>query len=248
MPEENPRVGVSVLRVLAAWIAMSWRAYLEGHPFDLDLLVEQFDRGQVVVRRDGDQCWMESPDFEALTEASEVQRVSCNLLSAMNGAAALVDASYRRVELTDRFSDGTGSMFVLLSAAIEARSRGTAVAKVRGPDGGLIAPPPTPGPDYLAAGRRDQNVREVLQLLGCGPGDWASLYKIFEVIRADGRHTRWATDPEYRAFKLSANLPSVSGSDARHARVALRSPKRTMTIHDAREFIRRVALVWVSSK
>ena len=227
---------------------MSWRAYLEGHPFDLDLLVEQFDRGQVVVRRDGDQCWIESPDFEALTEPGEVQRVSRNLVNAMNGVAALVDASFRRVELTDRFSDGTGSTFVLLSAAIEARSRVTAVAEVRGPDGGLIAPPPTPGPDFLAAARREQNVLEVLELLGRGPGDWVTLYKIFEVIRADGHHTRWATEPEYSAFTVSANRPSVSGPDARHPRGAQRSPKRTMTIHDAREFIRRVALAWVSSK
>jgi hypothetical protein len=227
---------------------MSWRAYLEGHPFDLDLLVEQFDRGQVVVRRDGDQYWMESPDFEALTEASEVQRVCRSLLSAMNGAAALVDANCRRVELTDRFSDGTGPIFVLASAAIEARTRVTAVGEVRGPDGELIAPPPTPGPDYLAVARREPNVREVLGLLGRGPGDWASLYKIFEVIRDDGQYERWAADSEYRAFTASANRPSVGGSDARHARAAPRSPKRTMTIHDAREFIRRVTLAWVSSK
>jgi hypothetical protein len=228
---------------------MGWRAYLEGHQFDLDLLVEQFDRGQVVVRRDGDQCWMESPDFAALAEPGELQRVSGNLLSEMNGAAALVDASYRRVELTDRFSDGTGSNFVLLSAAIEARIRGTAVGEVRGPDGELIPPPPpTPGPDYLAVARRDPNIREVLKLLGGGPGDWVTLYKIFEVIRADGNHTRWAPESEYSAFTVSANLPSVSGSDARHARGTPGSPKRTMTIHDARAFIRRVALAWVSSK
>jgi hypothetical protein len=227
---------------------MSWRAYLEGHPFDLDLLVEQFGRGQVVVRRDGDQFWMESADLETLTEASDVQRSCRNLLSAMNGAAALVDASYRPVKLTDRFSDRTGSIFVLLSAAAEIRSRATAVAEVRAPDGALIEPPRTPGPEYLAAARREQNVREVLELLGRGPGDWASLYKIFEVIRADGDHTKWATDSQYRAFKSSANLPSVSGADARHARVPLRGPKHTMTIHDARAFIRGVVQAWVSSK
>jgi hypothetical protein len=227
---------------------MSWRAYLEGHPFDLDLLVEQFDRGQIVVRRDGDQYWMESPDFEALTEASEVQRVSRSQLSAINGAAALIDASYRRVELTDRFSDGTGSIFVLASTAIEARTGVTAVAEVRGPDGGLIAAPLTAGPEYLAVARQAQNVWEVLELLGRGPADWASLYKIFEVIRDDGNYRRWATKSEYSAFTASACLPSVSGSDARHARAATRSPKRTMTIHEAREFIRRVSLAWVSSK
>jgi hypothetical protein len=230
--------------------SMSWRAYLKGHPFDLDLLAEQFDRGQVVVRRDGDQGWMESPEFRDLTEPGDVQRVSGNLLSEMNGAAALVDASYRRVELTDQFSDGSGSNFVLLSGAFEARIRLTAEAEVRGVDGELVPPPPpppTPGPEYLAIARREQNVREVLELLGGGPGDWATMYKIFEVIRDDGNHKRWGTKSEYSAFTASACLPSVSGPSARHARGGPK-PQRTMTIHEGRAFIRRVALAWVLSK
>jgi hypothetical protein len=231
---------------------MSWKAYLEGHSFDLGLLVEQFDRGQVLVRCDGNQYWMESPDFDALTEPGEVQRVAGKLLSEMNGAATLVDASFRTVELTNGFSDGPGSNIVLLTGAIAVRSRfATATAEVRGPDGELIPPPPAPptlGPDYLAVALHDGNVREVLDLLGGGPGDWVTLYKIYEIIRDDGHHTRWAPESDYRALTASANLPSVSGSDARHARGSIGSPKRTMTIHDARAFIRRVALAWVSSK
>jgi len=231
---------------------MSWRAYMEGDQFDLDLLVEQFDRGQVVVRSDGDQYWMESPGFEVLTETGEVQRVAGKLLSEMNGAAALVDASFRRVELTNGFSDGRGSTIVLLTGGIAVRSRSaTATAEVRGPDGELIPPPPAPptlGPGYLAVAHQDENVREVLDLLGGDPGDWVTLYKIYEIIRDDGHRTKWAPESDYSAFTASANLPSVSGSDARHARANTGSPKRTMTIHDARAFIRRVALAWISSK
>jgi hypothetical protein len=172
----------------------------------------------------------------------------------MNGVAALVYESYRPVRLNDRFSDGAGSTFVLLTGAIVATSHLSAVLEARGPHGELIPapppppPPPTPGPDYLSVARRDANVREVLDLLARGPADWVTLYKVYEVIEAEGGHMRWASKSSYSAFTASANLPSVSGPDARHARSTSGRPKRTMTLDQALAFIKGVVRAWISSK
>jgi hypothetical protein len=234
---------------------MAWRAYLKGDQFDLDLVEEQFDRGQVVVRSDGDECWMESPDFEGLTDSADVQRVARDLLLQMNGAAALVDASYRTVELTDSFSDGAGHKFFQASGAVRIRTTLGASAEAHGPDGELVPaapPPPTLGPHYLALAHRDPNVQEALQLLGQGPGNWGTLHKVYEIIDRDGDKRKWAPMAAYDAFAASANSALVSGPDARHSlaysRRSPKPPKHTMNIRDARAFIRKVASAWVSSK
>jgi hypothetical protein len=195
---------------------------------------------------------LESPHFEGLTEPGAVQRSARKLLDLVNGAAALVDPSYRPVVLMNRFRDDAGQNFVLASANLTARSRlAVATAEVRGPDGKVVPPPPPPptlGPEYMAAASRDPNVREVLDVLSDGPGDWVELYKVFEVIRDDGKPTKWAAEADYSAFRASANLPSVSGADARHARRSSGNPKRTMSIHEARDFIRKVSIAWIRLK
>jgi hypothetical protein len=233
--------------------AMRWRAYLEGGELDLALLEDQFDRGDAVVGRDDNGYWVESPRFEGLTALADVQCIARDVLNAMNGVAALVYQSYRPANLRDHFRDSAGNTFVLMTAAIVATGHLAAEVHAHGPNGELIPPPPPPrpptmGPDYLRVALLHPNVREVLDLLAPGPADWVTLYKVYEVIKVEGGHKRWAPMSEYNAFTASANLPSVSGRDARHARSASGRPKRTMTLDQARAFIRGVLDAWIWSK
>ena len=232
---------------------MSWHAYLVGQEFDLDLLVEQFNRGSVIVRHDGHDYWIESPDFETLTEPREVANAATIFLSKMNGAAALVHQRYRPVKLSNQFRDNAGRNLLMTTASFSAQARLTAATPILlRPDGEVVQPaPPTPGSEYIAAAHRHPVVQEALELLSQGPRDWVSLYKVFEIIRADGGHTRWASEADYKAFTNSANLPSVSGAQARHARQPpgrSSTPKRTMSIQEAQDFIRLVTIKWIRSK
>ncbi len=165
---------------------VTWRAFLKGHSFDLELLVEQFDRGRARVMRSGDEFWLASPSFDELPDVSAVQTSASRLLGEVNGAAKLIDGSFRAVELQDRFSDGTGVHVVLASGTAEARSRmniGTVV--IRDAQGTVVPPTPTKAPAYLDTADRHPAAREVLQMLSDDHPDWFALFKVKEVVEAD---------------------------------------------------------------
>jgi len=165
---------------------VTWRAFLKGHSFDLELLVEQFDRGRARVMRSGDEFWLASPSFDQLPDASAVQTVARKLLGEVNGAAKLIDGSFRVVELQDRFSDGTGVHAVLASGTAEARSRmNTGTVVIRDAQGTVVPPTPTKAPAYLDTADRHPAAREVLQMLSDDHPDWFALFKVKEVVEAD---------------------------------------------------------------
>jgi len=220
---------------------VTWRAFLKGHSFDLELLVEQFDRGRAQVMRSGDEFWLASPSFDELPDASAVQTSASRLLGEVNGAAKLMDGSFRAVELQDRFSDGTGVHVVLAGGTAEARSRmniGTVV--IRDAQGTVVpslspTPTPTKALAYLDTADRYPAAREVLQMLSVDHPDWFALFKVKEVVEADaGGLDAFATKNEISAFSASANNPDVSGEAARHARHKGSAPRHSMTIDEGR--------------
>jgi hypothetical protein len=60
------------------------------------------------------------------------------------------------------------------------------------------------------------------------PLGWVELYKVFEIVRDSAPKADLATmvnAGDLKAFTASANRPDISGSDARHARIAGDPPK-----------------------
>lgn len=203
--------------------------------------------------RNGDEFWLESPSFEGLPDAAAVQTVAAHLLREINGAAKLIDATFRAVELQDRFSDAAGVHVVLAAATLEARSRlSVGAITVRDAQGNVVPTPAreqTKAPVYLDLADREPAVREVLQMLSDHHPDWYTLYKIMEVVQADaGGLTAFATKREISAFGASSNHPQVSGEAARHARQTGGMPRHTMTIEEARAWLKRVVEDWLASK
>lgn len=94
------------------------------------------------------------------------------------------------------------------------------------------------------------DVAEVLDILGgADPApDWSDLYKIHEIMldNVPGFYQRgWVTKDQISAFTASANRKEVSGDLARHARWKGDSPKRTMTLVEARQLIGSVVIGWL---
>lgn len=167
----------------------------------------------------------------------------------MNGAAALVDGAFRPVRLTKRFCDARGHVFLTpLTAHVSARAHIVAAGFGSTPGGGHLTPRPTLGLDLVAAGSRNQDGREIRQLPGQGPNNWATLYKVYEIVQDQPGHKRWASERQYSAFSASANSPTISGADVRHSsRRFKETPKCTMTIDEAKAFIGKVLLAFVRS-
>ena len=84
--------------------------------------------------------------------------------------------------------------------------------------------------------------------------DWSNLYKIYEVIREDMRGKQriisegWTSNVRIDAFTGSANNSVVSGDAARHGRMKSFTPSTTMTLSEARSFIKMLTQRWLSER
>ena len=136
------------------------------------------------------------------------------------------------------------------AAHLAVRVHAVAVAEVRDADGNLVPQPPPPGPGILKRSTTDPALAEALRWMGTMDGpNWAHLWKAFEVLRkatgddlALSRRCR-VTEDEIRSFRSSANDPTISGDDARHA-VQTRPPAPAITITQGRDFVGRLIQAW----
>ena len=84
--------------------------------------------------------------------------------------------------------------------------------------------------------------------------NWTGLYKLYEIIRSDvGGKTalsqkRWVDEADLIRFTRTADHPSASGRDARHAASNNEPPKVPMSLEEAKRLIRQVGQSWIEHK
>ena len=234
---------------------MTIKAWLSGHPFDLDELARAFPTGDARVVNEGDEYYLTSPELDEAQSTEARRAVALRLLRRLNGIARLGRADHRNVELEDRFTDPSGNDHTVRVVQEEIRIRDSVTAVVTRANGEVVPPPPPPappGPALLRVAGRHPDALEALDLMGGSASlTWVDLYKVFEIVRDAVRpaplaRTGWVTKDDLHTFHGSANLPSVSGEQARHARMA-GTPQRSMTIDEGREFIGRLMTAWLDS-
>lgn len=255
---------MAVARRYAA--AVNVKAWLSGHPFDLQTLAELFASGDTRVVKEGEDYALTSTEIDNRPDGVPFHELAPIVLQRVNGLARVLRGDdYRPVGLTGRYQEGDGNHHVVSADVAEARARAYPVTVVVGSatlearahmsavggvtrDGAPTSQPAPPGPSYLALVDSHPHLAEVLDLMGADTKTptWVELYKVYEIIRDDVRpdkiETRgWATGTEISAFTASANRSDVSGTGARHARQSGGPPKRTMTINDGRQFIASLA-------
>jgi hypothetical protein len=232
-----------------------WKAWLEGHEFDLETLRELFRAGDPLVAQDrSDGYYLESSALQD-TNGQLDHSAAEPLVKRINGVARAADQDFRPVHLRGRYTapDGTMSVVVLAGTA-EARSRAWAAAVVV--SGGVPVPEPPPkGPRYVKLAEQDADVADVLRVLGQpDPLDWYDIYKAWEIVeQAVGGPPHvvaqgWAAKADIERLTASANHPGISGDAARHARMrGTPGPNRTMTISEADALVRRLVANWIES-
>jgi hypothetical protein len=231
-----------------------WKAWLEGHEFDLETLRELFRAGDPLVRQDpSDGYYLES---SALQDSDgQLDRSAAEpLVKRINGVARAADQGFRPVHLRGRYTAPDGTMSVVAFAEMaEARSKVWAAAVVSG--GVPVAEPPPKGPRYVKLAEQDADVADVLPVLG-QPGslDWYDIYKAWEIVEHAVGGSRqvvargWVTKADIDRLTASANHPGISGNEARHTRMSgTPGPNRTMTMSEADALVRRLVANWIES-
>jgi len=232
-----------------------WKAWLEGHEFDLETLRELFRAGDPLVAQDrSDGYYLESSALQD-TNGQLDHSAAEPLVKRINGVARAADQGFRPVNLRGRYTAPDGTMSVVaIAGTAEARSRAWAAAVVV--SGGVPAPEPPPkGPRYVELAEQDADVADVLRVLG-QPGslDWYDIYKAWEIVEhaVGGRRQvvarGWVTKADIDRLTASANQPGISGDEARHARMSgTPGPNRTMTMSEADALVRRLVASWIES-
>ncbi|NUV64874.1 hypothetical protein [Streptomyces sp. CAI-85] len=241
---------------------MTVKAKLEGHPFDLDALMELFRDGDPKVSKEKDGYYLSSAELEGLMgDGGRLIEVANRLLQRVTGVARILDSSFRPVSLPGTFveDDGAGNgrrHHIVQAETVEARFNAKAVAVVMDGQSSVPRPAPPPeGPGFLRLAMSHTDVAEALTILGqfSVSLSWVDLYKLYEIVRDSVgseqalKAKKWVPDAELSAFKASANRPDVSGSAARHARMGGGPPKLTMTLAAGEDFIRRLVAAWWNS-
>ena len=234
---------------------MGWKAWLDGHGFDLETLNELFREGDPLVAQNStDGYYLEA---SALQDSNGQLNADAAepLMKRINGVARAADQGFRPVRLRGRYTapDGTMSVVILADAA-EGRSKVRGVAKVL-VNGAPVPEPPPKGPRYVKLAEQDPDVADVLRVLGQpGPLDWYDIYKVWEIVeQAIGGSKQveargWATEADINRLTASANHPGISGDEARHARMkGSPNPSRVMTMGEADALVRRLVANWIES-
>lgn len=233
---------------------MAIKAWLEGQSVDLAILAEHFREGDPHVVGDDGGSYMTSAIFDDLLgELARLYNAASDLLIQMNGAARVLDTSFRPVSLVGRFEDENGSVHhVAIANAVEVRFHAHAVAEVVGQE---PQDQPAPGPNLVRLGKTHLDLRDVLRILGQPSAtlSWLDLRKAHEIVRANigGRNDLlakgWVSATDLDAFESSAAHPEISGDDAIHARRPKPASGRAMTLPEARDTISKLVSAWASS-
>ena len=237
--------------VLQYAAAVTTKAWLEGHRFDLETLATLLPSGDVRVIEENEKYYLSSPQLDNPPPGETFFDVARELLTLVNGIGALMASGFSPVELTDHYDRADGVHVVGATARLVGRGHMTATATVLDAHGNPKPPPPPPAPAYISLAAGNQDVAEVLQLLAKPDGpSFADLYKIHEIVEHTG-HGKSAlgsagiSKAAMSRFTRTANHQAASGSGSRHARSSEQPPKDPMTVDEARTMIRQLVTEWL---
>jgi hypothetical protein len=229
-----------------------WQVQLSGEPIDLEELPRLFDQAPARVREDQGGYVLESEAFESLPTATEVRERAAAILPMINGAARLHYSGFHPAALGAVFEcTATGRSVSVFPGSAEIRIKASAVL-VKTAGTAPLPPPPATSNKWLARALTDEPIRHVLTLLGKQPCSWHDLYKLMEVLQANGGDelldATGISRNQLNRFTQTANSVHAIGDDARHAQDSIPAPKKPMSLSDARQLIYRWARAWLTSR
>lgn len=235
---------------------MEWEVQIDGDALDLKELTKSLVDDELRVFDRKGQYFLQSNRFEELINSDEVAALAADILKVLTGAVRLSLGGKTPLHVANIARlrpDGGRDIFVTVSETIHARvSLGLAITRADGTKEFIHAANSVPG--WLKLGLIDANVAKALRLFGTDEHNWASLYRLYEVIEEGVGgldkivNNGWATKSFIKRFKHTANSPGAVGDEARHGKESTTSPPDPMVISEARAFVELILHNWLRSK
>lgn len=234
-----------------------WSVRLKGHAFDLEELSDHFRSPERNVTKDEDgHYYLRSTHFDSMADDEAVRERALGLVELMNRAAKFHSGDgYRPVELdvvTRVDESGKRMHHITVTCEIGGRSRVSAKPTViREGDSPDSPRPPSEAESMATLAERNARVADSLRYFA--RGDWANLYKAWEVVGDAAGGARnivtngWATRGTQSRFTQTAQSRKALGDEARHAIDKQDPPKNPMTLDEARAFVKSVMEAWAKT-
>jgi hypothetical protein len=232
-----------------------WWARLSGEQLDLQVLAESVRIPGLDVKKLDDHYYLGAEELQGASseQTGDVRQRAEEILRVLNGSARVSWGSSREVHVdavARVHGDGRIENFVLLSAAIESRSRVTASLTLAGQQQ-PVAPPSSLIDQLAAKGLADADAERALRIIGRDDVDYRDLYYVFEIAEEaiGGRmfDDGTVTQAEVSRFTRTAQSPTALGDTARHGRERAQPPNKPMPPEEALDLVRRVLRVWLTS-
>ncbi|MCQ9179833.1 hypothetical protein KMT30_12520 [Streptomyces sp. IBSBF 2953] len=229
---------------------MTIKAFLKGDPIDLEAIAYVFSEGDPCVSGDHEGFYVTSAAFDGLTSGPDFHAAASSLLLRINGVARALDGNFRPVRLVGSFADESGLTHVV---ATPDTAEGRAYAMPPTVQGEAEPPRLAPrGPAYFDLAESQPDVADAQAILGkpLASLGWVDLYKLYEIVRHNVggeqalENKRWVDKKDLSSFRISANHQSLSGEDARHARMNTAPPSYSIGLDEGRALISRIMVAW----
>jgi len=236
-----------------------WWVRLEGEDRDLRDLAMHFNDPALEVVEDAGAFWLSSSEFAALANPERVQQRGRVLVALASGALHVEFGRFtppRVVAAVEVDDTGAKKHFVHVSSSVRMHGEINARVERTRPDGSIevveLVAPPAQTRDWADLARRDEDVEDVLAILGRDDVRWHDLFHVFEVIEADvggAMFTQdWVTKAAVDRFTRTANSRHAIGGEARHGRNRFQPPQHPLPLKEAHDLVLGLVRRWLVHK
>jgi len=203
----------------------NWLVRLKGEEFDLEILPPLLHSTKLSIIKENDSYYLKSSDFDSLKSADKVRESAIAIIKRLNSAMMLFNYNFHSISedgvlLVEK--NGKRCFNLYLEESIKIRSRVSANLKAITLDGvQQIVPQHSTVESWINLAKNDKTVADVLHFFA--KQNYASLYKVYEVIRDDIGSQQaiiksgFVKKQKLKRFTQTAQSSLALGDEARHA-------------------------------
>jgi len=232
---------------------------LAGDPSALRQLAMAFDAPRFQVVEDASAFYLRSTDFSDEAATDSIRRRAARLLAIACGSCALEFGSFSppQIDAVTRVDEhghkedlrpvGVSVGMPFEVHALQERERADGMIEVV-----EVGPPPSTYREWAGAAETDDDIADVLGILGREDVRWHDLWHVYELIKSDvGKRMfsdGWVSRADEKRFTRTANSRRAIGHEARHGDDRVHPPKQPMKFAEARKFVHILARHWLDVK
>jgi hypothetical protein len=228
---------------------MKWLVELKGDNYVLDKLSRILKSSELRIKREGKNYVFTSSKLDVLNTLEEVKTEVVKLVKRINGATRVALRINRAIESFKiaqlkgdeklvKYSSGSAIVKARIRAPIQTRRAGRTIEEIN------LA-------DWLHISEVDEKVDRVFRLINYDDESWVGLYNILEAIEEDEGDVSkkgWVSKKERRRFRQTACSYDAVGEKARHGNKKVKSPRKPMTLPEAKSLLHKIITNWLGDK